>query len=742
MTVADAASLPVARARPVRWRVRAPAPITALEEFSAALGLPPKLAAMLYARGVHSVDALEPALQRSPNPALEEAAKRIVAAIRAKKRIRIHGDYDADGITGSSVLTLGLRELGANVHAFIPHRLTDGYGVHPDRVPEHLESCDLFITVDCGVSNLEEIARIVAGGVEAIVTDHHSPGHDLPGCLIVHPALAPNYHHDLPALTGSGVAFHLLWAVRQELGLEPPYEFADLAAIGTIADCAPLLGENRALVKIGLERMKDSRWPGIRAVVEAQLLRGQGKSTVTAKDVAFVLAPRINAAGRLGEADVALELLTTESPSRALTLATYLDARNQERKAIQDRMFKEALEVVDPDAPALIVNKSGWHAGVMGIVASKILERYYKPVFIIAEGKGSVRSTPGISAVNGLRHVADTLKRYGGHSQAAGFAILDDKIPAFTKGILEFCATHPEPVETITLDAMLHPDEVNFDLMRSLEALEPFGEGHPAPVFLARGPLSEAGPLGKTRAHFQYRLGGIKGKQWHTTPEFERGDVVDAAVAVEENDWQGKVSLEFGTKAIRYAAPLRLLESDQDDGPVYERVETRAELERLKVTPAHVYANSASLEYVRKACPNVPVHESIEAPEGPITLIAMPDAERLEAWIQAGIPIRFALTERTLADLEGRGFWTLARLRDAERRRRAGESIPPEARKLIEGIRESGASLDGNDAYRDNPQLVREEAHAYRFGAFCQHYRHSDDASFSRVVRILFGPQA
>ena len=208
--------IPVARVKRTRWLLRAPAPVSALAAFAHQLGLPPRLAAILYARGVHSVDALEPAFARSPNPALEVAAERIIAAMNAKKRIRIHGDYDADGITGASVLMLGLRDLGANVHAFIPHRLTDGYGVHPDRVPEHIEACDLFITVDCGVSNLEEIEKIVAAGVEAIVTDHHAPGKDLPGCLVVHPALAPNYHHDLPALTGSGVAFHLLWAVHEK----------------------------------------------------------------------------------------------------------------------------------------------------------------------------------------------------------------------------------------------------------------------------------------------------------------------------------------------------------------------------------------------------------------------------------------------------------------------------------------------------------------------------------------------
>lgn len=719
----------VARAKRTRWLLRAPAPVSALAAFAHQLGLPPRLAAILYARGVHSVDALEPPFARSPNPALEVAAERIIAAMNAKKRIRIHGDYDADGITGASVLMLGLRDLGANVHAFIPHRLTDGYGVHPDRVLEHVEACDLFITVDCGVSNLEEIEKIVEAGVEAIVTDHHAPGKDLPGCLVVHPALAPNYHHDLPALTGSGVAFHLLWAVHEKLGLPAPLEFADLAAIGTIADCAPLLGENRALVKVGLEMMKSSRWPGIRAVVDGQIRRAP-----TARDVAFVLAPRINAAGRLGEAEVALELLTTDNQARAAALATYLDARNHDRKAIQDTMLREALEIVDPEAPAIVVTKADWHPGVMGIVASKLVEKHFKPVFIIAEGKGSVRSTPGISAVGGLRHAHATLKRYGGHSQAAGFAILEENISAFRDSIFEFTRQHPEPLETVLADAIIEPGDVNFDFLRSLEALEPFGEGNPAPVFLARGPLEDAGPLGKTGRHFQYRLAGIKGKIWDHAGGFERGDKIDAAVQLEQNEFKGRVSLEYTSRALRYAAPLRLPDEDLDAGPQYPRVNTKPELERLNLEPAPVFALGASLEYVRKTYPNIPIHISSDFVPV-LTLLALPEPELIAAWIAAGVQLRFALTDKTLTDLETRPFWTLEKLRDANARKRRGETVPARALELLREI----PDLERADVYRSSFDLIHEEVEAYRLRSFCQQFRHSDEASFSSAVRKLFG---
>ncbi|HRN18663.1 MAG TPA: DHH family phosphoesterase, partial [Trueperaceae bacterium] len=379
----------------VRWSVRPPAPPSAVAALSRALQVPPALAAVLWARGLRDEarSHLDPPLVLSPNPALAQAAERLALAVRQGKRILIHGDYDADGISGTAVLFLGLQELGANAATFIPDRLTDGYGVHMARVPEHAARADLFITVDCGVTNLAEIGALQEAGVEVIVTDHHSPGAALPDCLVVHPGLSPAARHGLPELTGAGVAFHLLWALHDALGLEAPLEYADLATLGTIADVAPLLGENRALIREGLKRLHDSRWPGLRAsVAQARL-----SAPISARSVAFVLAPRLNAAGRLGEADVGLELLVTRSERRAAELAVYLDARNLERRKIQDGMYESALAKADPEAPALVIEDPSWHPGVMGIVASKLLERFYLPVYIAAAGKGSVRSTPGIS---------------------------------------------------------------------------------------------------------------------------------------------------------------------------------------------------------------------------------------------------------------------------------------------------------------------------------------------------------
>ena len=723
-------AIPTSKARSVEWRVRAPAPIDALEQFSRTLGLPPKLAAVLYARGIHSADALEPPLELNPNPALLEAAERIIAAMKAKKRIRIHGDYDADGITGAAVLVLGLQSLGANVHAFIPHRLTDGYGIHPDRVNEHLEGCDLFITVDCGVSNLAEIALIVAGGAEAIVTDHHAPGHDLPGCLIVHPALAPNYHADLPGLTGSGVAFHLLWAVHQRLGKPPPLEFADLAAIGTVADLAPLLGENRALVKAGLVQMRSSRWAGVRAMLEASRI-----TVPTARDIGFVIAPRINAAGRLGEADVAMELLTTDSMQRALALSTYLDARNLERKKIQDAMVVEAIALCDPDAPALVVTKDGWHPGVMGIVASKLLEKFYKPVFIIAAGKGSVRSIPGgISAVKALTHASSHLKRFGGHTAAGGFALDDHQITGFKQSILEYAGSFPAPPERVTADALLHASEATPALLSAIQSLEPFGMGHRAPLFWIRECLESAGSLGKDGKHFQFRMAGIKGKQWGVGVPFSSGDAVDAALEIEANTYQGRTSLEFMTTKMRYQSQLLMLEDDLlNVGESYPRLAVKAELERLKTDGGKLYANAVALEFVQKSYPDLTLVADIDTPDE-VTLIAMPELATLERWIHADTRLRFALTEKTLGDLERTERCSLEGLRAADNPRERG-GLSARASALLSDVR----GVTDEQVYKSNPEILRDELEQYRATNFVRYYRLGDDAAFTRAVKTLFG---
>ena len=422
---------PLADIPEARWLLARPASRATLLDIMRHWRVAPPLAQVLSGRGL-TRELLDPPLTLTPNPALLEAARRIVQVMEKGGRIRIHGDYDADGVSATATLVLGLQAVGADVHGFIPHRLEEGYGVHPDRVPEHAAACDLLVTVDCGVTNLEEVRALLTAGTEVIVTDHHAPGKDFPDCLVVHPHLTENYDPQQHNLTGAGVAYHLLWAVYDVLGRPEPRHLTALATLGTVADVAPLIGENRALVRAGLNELATSELPGLKALMESKRVKQP-----TARDVAFILAPRINAAGRMGEADVALDLLTAHRLHDAQRLAAYLETRNGERRVLQDEMFKQALELADPQDPALVVTHPDWHAGVMGIVASKLVETFHKPVYIVAQGKGSVRSTPGISAVQGLRDSADLLKRFGGHPGAAGFSLDEDNFVAFRKRIHE-----------------------------------------------------------------------------------------------------------------------------------------------------------------------------------------------------------------------------------------------------------------------------------------------------------------
>lgn len=486
---------------------------------------------------------------RAEAPSLVAAAERIYRAIMRKQRILVHGDYDADGITGSAILYRGLGALGANVTTFIPNRLTDGYGINMKRVPEHAERADLLITVDCGISNAAEVAALQQLGVEVIITDHHAAPAVLPDALLVHPAVDKTSEFGVE-LTGAGVAFHLLWHVRGLFHKPDPHEFTDLAAIGTVADVAPLLGANRALVRRGTEQITRSNWPGIHA-----LSRVAGvQSPVSARAIAFGLAPRINSSGRLGEGHIGLELLTTDSQTKAEQLAIFLDARNDTRRELQDQIYASALEMVDPSEPAIVLDHPDWHVGVIGIVASKLLERFYKPVYLAANGRGSVRSTPGISAVNGLRAAEQHLLGYGGHPQAAGFGMKPGAFVEFRNAIHAYVASHPEPVPVVNLDAVLTRQSLNGTLYTELAALEPFGEGFEAPRFAFAGRLEAARAVGAGRATLQVQIDGVRGVAWqkgHEAQHLPVGEPVVVATALQKNSWRGRSSVELLIDDIR-----------------------------------------------------------------------------------------------------------------------------------------------------------------------------------------------
>lgn len=607
----------------------------------------PPLAQVLCARGL-SRELLTGTLELTPNPALREAARRIVAAAETGKRIRIHGDYDADGVSATATLVLGLREIGADVHGFIPHRLNEGYGIHPDRVGEHAGAADLLVTVDCGVSNHEEVRSLIEHGVEVIVTDHHAPGDNFPECLVVHPHLTPGYNPERHNLTGAGVAYHLLWAVYEELGRPAPHHLLPLATLGTVADVAPLLGENRALVRAGLLEMANTDLPGVRALMKEKKVKNP-----TARDVAFILAPRINAAGRMGEADKALDLLTTRSEHEASSLAAYLEIRNQERRKIQDEMFVQALELADPNDPALVLTHDDWHAGVMGIVASKLVEKFYRPVYIVAQGKGSVRSTPGISAVQGLRQSRELLKRFGGHPGAAGFSLDPSNFGALRDSIHEYARQFPVPRRQARLDAPLLPEALTPELLTELSLLEPFGEGNSRPLWHLRGAVSETRLVGKQANTLQFRLGQLKGVKYG-----ERDDspgLRDVAAELAVNEWRGRTSLELHAEALRPPCPLSLSGAGPDV-PVLARLNPREAIVSLR-TGAAAYAENGVATYLRDNVPGLTLLGAADDhPGGELILYGLPPEDALRRWLtqaqEQGGRLSFALGPKTLGELD------------------------------------------------------------------------------------------
>lgn len=546
----------------LRVLLRAPAPLRQVRRLVDEHAMHPLVAATLWTRGVRGdLGAhLRPALTPVAIPALAEAAARLQHALEHDERILVHGDYDADGICATAILTLGLRALGANVTPYVPDRLDDGYGLQAARVPEHAARADLLVTVDCGISSVDEVAALRAAGTDVIVTDHHRSGAHRPDALIVH----PDDGADSEGLTGAGLAFHLVWALHERLGLATPPAYSDLAAIGTVADVAPLLGANRALVRSGLEQLERSERPGLRSLVALTKLR----APLRARQVAFVIAPRLNAAGRMGRADEALELLLTADERRARVLATLLEAHNDERRRIQETMLAQAASLAEADSgPALVLHQPQWHPGVMGIVAAQLLERFDKPVFIVADGKGSVRAPPGVSATGVLEHAARHLLRWGGHAAAAGFAIDASQIDAFKATVNAYVAGLERPALRLLVDALLQPDEVDADLYAAIEQLEPFGEGHEEPLFAVAGRFERVATMGNGSAHLQVTQAGLRGVGWglaHLGAGWRSGALGLSVATLAQNTWRERTSIELRLRALVPTEALRV--ADASDG--------------------------------------------------------------------------------------------------------------------------------------------------------------------------------
>ena len=543
-----------------------------VRRLAAELELAEPVAVTLVRRGYRTVDAarrfLEAREAHEPSEfrGMDEACNLILSVARAQGRITVHGDYDVDGVTSTAILVSTLRALGAECDWFIPDRLSDGYGLTMSSVEQlRRRGTELVITVDCGIGSADEVAAARAAGMQVVVTDHHLPPETLPDCPIIHPVVS---EYPFEGLCAAGVAYKLATALCDAAGRgatetvggrrHPTDSELDLVALATVADMVPLVGENRRLVREGLRLFREGPRTGLRALMAAASVDPE---TIDAGALGFRLAPRINAAGRLYRADAGVELMLTDDPDRAAAIAAELDRANAERRWAEQKVIEGAerarSELPDSlkEAPALVLAGEGWHPGVVGIAASRLVDRHFRPTILLSvEGeraKGSARSIPGFDLVAALDATAEHLTRYGGHRAAAGLELEASRLDEFREAFIEQAASAIEPHDLIRrerLDALVGVgrEGIGMDLARQLESLGPFGMGNPGPRLLVpSGRLREVRPLGEEGKHSRFQLesgsGRAAGVGFGMNGEISRREdqPMDLSVELEVDRWNG-----------------------------------------------------------------------------------------------------------------------------------------------------------------------------------------------------------
>ena len=552
---------------PLRWVVTPAPDATTVRELATGLNLPEPLAGILVQRGYGAPDDarrfLRPSLTELSDPLaikdVDRAVELIVAAVKTKTPILVHGDFDVDGQCASALLTRALRLAGGNATAFVPHRLRDGYDFGPAGLAQaQAIGAKLIITCDCGITAVEAVAEAKRAGIDVIVTDHHLPGPVLPPADAVIDAQRSDDRSGATNLCGTGVAFKLMQALVPALGLSPnlPLHLLDLVALATVADVVPLVGENRILVKHGLKLLADSRWVGVRALVETAGLNGKA---IRAGHVGFILGPRLNAAGRIGDASEGLSLLLTDDPVEAMVLARRLDVLNSERQLIDQRILDQVLDQLSQTGAldsVIVLDGEGWHPGVVGIVASRVVERYGRPTFLIAFdgdiGKGSGRSISRFNLHAALTECGDLLERFGGHHMAAGLTVRRDNLGAFRArfaGVARQLLGPDDlgPEQRVDLEVPLAQATADFE--RLARHLEPCGAGNPTPVLGVRGVrFSRRAIVGSGHLKGMLEDGAAQlsaiGFQWADRAAGLGEGPVDAAFRLELNDYQGFNTLQ------------------------------------------------------------------------------------------------------------------------------------------------------------------------------------------------------
>ncbi|HDL03044.1 MAG TPA: single-stranded-DNA-specific exonuclease RecJ [candidate division Zixibacteria bacterium] len=570
------------RSVPLKWVVAPEPDAELLQDIAVKTNLEKIIVKILFNRQIDTVEAIQkflhPSMSDLQDPFLltnmDKAVERILDALRENEKIMVYGDYDVDGITAASLLYLVLNKLGAQVSYYLPNRLVEGYGLSIEGIHEAKEKgVTLIISVDTGVTAVEEVKYARSEGIECILTDHHEPGETLPDPVaLVNPKLKEcNYKYG--DLSGVGVAYKLAEALYRRLQQDQTEleEHLDLVALGTSADIVPLVGENRVLTKFGIRQISRTTKPGLKSLAFVSGLMGKEIGT---GQVVFILAPRINAIGRLGDAQMAIKLLTTKDERLASEIARMLDKENQRRKSIDEKTLNDALEqirqVVDINEDrAIVLGSEGWHQGVIGIVASRLVEKYHLPTVMIAidngEGKGSARSIPGFHLCDALKECEDLLLRYGGHKYAAGLTIKPENIERFRKRLKEVSKrmlTDEDLVAKLYIDSEIELSNIDNKLLDVIETFAPFGPQNMRPVFLTRNCeiLGQPYCVGKNHLKMKVRKGdavfdiiGFGFGDWARKLS-SRGSLVDLVYVIEYNSWDGHTRIQLRLKDIRLAA--------------------------------------------------------------------------------------------------------------------------------------------------------------------------------------------
>lgn len=562
-----------------RWELKSGTEQEIVDELMRELDLHPVVAGLLVQRGITTVDRarafFHPDRDGLHDPFLftgmEAAVTRIIQALESRQPIHVFGDYDVDGITSASLLYLFFRDMGGDVQYYIPDRQSEGYGLSVEGIEAAAEAgAKLIVTVDCGITAIEEVKRARELGLDIIVSDHHQPGEAVPDALAVINPKVPESPYPFTELAGVGVAFKLAQGIAQRLELDETFldRYLDLVAVGTAADIVPLVDENRIFVRMGLDKLNREPQVGLRTLIETAHLRA-GRMDVG--QVIYGLAPRINAVGRLGSASRAVDLMITNNAQRAHHLSLELEQENRTRRQIDTATLEEAVEDVertfDPARDyALVLSRESWHGGVIGIVASRLIERYYRPTVMISVedgmGKGSARSIPGFDIYEALNQCSDLLEQFGGHTYAAGLSLPKENIPELRRRLNEVARemlSADDLIPKLHISAELNLDEVDDDLYRQLRAFAPFGPSNPVPNFVSREVFLSGYPriVGTNHLKFKVKTGrrvldcigfNLGGRMNRLDPNSPSNELV---YTIQENEWAGDVYLQLHVQDVK-----------------------------------------------------------------------------------------------------------------------------------------------------------------------------------------------